>query len=121
MAINKLTDTEVRNAKPAPKEYTKGDGGGLALKVPPNGSKTWIFNYTRPLTKKRTNAGLGSFPSVSLAQARKTAETYRALLAQNIDPQTHKIAEQTKHSNTLRQVAPMRSPSIAPYIVNYFA
>ena len=105
MAINKLTDTEVRNAKPDSKEYTKGDGGGLALKISPNGSKTWIFNYTRPLTKKRTNAGLGSFPSVSLTQARKTAETYRALLAQNIDPQTHKVAEQTRHSNTLRQVA----------------
>jgi len=121
MAINKLTDTEVRNAKPASKEYIKGDSGGLALKISPNGPKTWIFNYTRPLTKKRTNADLGGFPSVSLAQARKTAEMYRALLAQNIDPQTHKIAEQTKHSNTLRQVAPMRSPSIAPYIVNYFA
>jgi hypothetical protein len=55
MAINKLTDTVIRNAKPESKEYTKGDGGGLALKISPNGSKTWIFNYTRPLTKKRTS------------------------------------------------------------------
>ena len=105
MAINKLTDTMARNAKPESKEYTKGDGGGLALKISPNGSKTWIFNYTRPLTKKRTNAGLGSFPSVGLAQARKTAEEYRGLLAQGIDPQNHKAEEQGRLSNTLRQVA----------------
>ena len=105
MAINKLTDTMVRNAKPESKEYIKGDGGGLALKISPNGSKTWIFNYTRPLTKKRTNAGLGSFPSVGLAQARKTAEEYRGLLARGIDPQNFKAEQQGRLSNTLRQVA----------------
>ena len=56
MAINKLTDTEVRNAKPDSKEYTKGDGGGLALKISPNGSKTWMRKAQKQLEQKKIAA-----------------------------------------------------------------
>jgi hypothetical protein len=38
-----LTDTQVKQAKPKAKEYNLVDGGGLALRVKPNGSKLWLF------------------------------------------------------------------------------
>lgn len=48
-----LTATEVKNAKP--KEYYLVDGQGLKLRIKPNGSKSWLFNYLKPINKKRTN------------------------------------------------------------------
>ena len=85
-----LTDTEIKKAKPKEKEYPLSDGNGLILRVKPNGSKIWLFNYYHPVTQKRTNAGLGMYPQIQLAAARAKREEYRALLAQGIDPQEHK-------------------------------
>lgn len=36
------------------------------MRVRSNGSKLWNFNYRHPVTKKRINMGLGTFPEVSL-------------------------------------------------------
>ena len=89
-----LTNTEVERSKPKDKEYTLTDGYGLFLLVLPTGVKSWRFNYIRPLTKKRTKVSLGTYPALSLAQARSIREEYRSLLAQGIDPQEHKEQEQ---------------------------
>ena len=89
-----LTNTEVERSKPKAKEYTLTDGYGLFLLVLPTGVKSWRFNYIRPLTKKRTKVSLGTYPALSLAQARSIREEYRSLLAQGIDPQEHKEQEQ---------------------------
>jgi glutathionyl-hydroquinone reductase len=43
---------------------------GLFLIVKTTGKKLWRFRYQRPATKKRTMVGLGSFPALSLADAR---------------------------------------------------
>ncbi|WP_245853741.1 integrase arm-type DNA-binding domain-containing protein [Necropsobacter massiliensis] len=40
-----LTETEIRKAKLKEKEYPLSDGGELILRVKPNGSKIWLFNY----------------------------------------------------------------------------
>ena len=89
-----LTNTEVERSKPKAKDYTLTDGYGLFLLVLPTGVKSWRFNYIRPLTKKRTKVSLGTYPALSLAQARSIREEYRSLLAQGIDPQEHKEQEQ---------------------------
>ena len=80
-----LTNTEVKQAKPKDKEYNLSDGDGLQLRVKPNGSKLWLFNYLRPITKKRANLSLGGYPALSLANARKLREEARSLLANAID------------------------------------
>jgi len=104
-----LTNTEVSQAKSKNKEYNLSDGGGLALRVKPNGTKTWLFNYYHPYTNKRNNISFGSFPSVSLKQARDARDNSKTLLAQNIDPKSHrentKRQLQQEHSNTLQKVA----------------
>ncbi len=47
------------------------DGNGLALKVDKNGNRRWIQRLT--VGGKATTLGLGSFPDVQLAEARKVA------------------------------------------------
>lgn len=104
-----LTDTEIKHAKPKAKVYSLADGGGLQLRVKPNGSKIWAFDYYTPHIKKRTSLSFGSYPEVSLAQSRKRREEARTLLSQDIDPKEHRD-EQNRltteaHSNTLETIA----------------
>lgn len=104
-----LTNTQVANAKPKAKEYNLADGSGLYLRVKPNGSKIWVFNYQAPFTKKRSNISLGMFPDVSIAHARKERGICRELLARDVDPK-HARAEREQaqadaHANTLRAIA----------------
>ena len=106
---NPLTNTEVSKAKPRDKVYSLSDGGGLQLRIKPSGSKTWLLDYYRPYTKKRTSISFGAFPEVSLAEARSKRESARKLLAQQIDPKEHREERQrtaqSAHGNTLHAVA----------------
>ena len=104
-----LTNTEVKQAKPKEKVYTLSDGGGLQLRIKPNGSKLWLLDYIRPYTKKRTSLGFGSYPEISIAEARKKRTEAKELLAKNIDPQEYRdeqsrISEKA-HNNTLEYIA----------------
>jgi integrase len=106
---NPLTNTEVKNAKAKSKEYNLADGRGLALRIKPNGSKLWLFNYQRPFTKKRANMGLGIYPDVSLADARTKRNNARELLAKDLDPQEHRqshaLGMKQEAENTFRTIA----------------
>ncbi|WP_413284187.1 integrase domain-containing protein [Vibrio sp. MA40-2] len=106
--IAPLTNTQVKQAKASEKEYTLSDGDGLQLKIKPSGSKTWVFKYTKPFTKNRTNLGFGVYPEVSLAQAREKRKQARELLAQHVDPKVYKdeqrLKQQDQYSNTLQAV-----------------
>ncbi|MBQ0724275.1 MAG: tyrosine-type recombinase/integrase [Cycloclasticus sp.] len=104
-----LTNTEVKQAKPKEKIYTLSDGAGLQLRIKPNGSKLWLFDYLRPYTKKRTSLSFGSYPSVTLAEARGKRVAAKELLAKDIDPQElrdeQKYINDVAHSNTLEHIA----------------
>lgn len=104
-----LTNTEVKQAKPKDKVYTLSDGGGLQLRVKPNGSKLWLLDYLRPYTKKRTSLSFGSYPAVSIAEARKARDAAKVLLAKNIDPKEHRDEQERQNANannnTLEHVA----------------
>ncbi|OBW95196.1 integrase arm-type DNA-binding domain-containing protein [Gallibacterium salpingitidis] len=104
-----LTNTEIERAKPKDKPYTLTDGNGLFLLVQSTGFKSWRFNYIRPSTDKRVKISLGTYPEISLAQARSKREEYRSLLAQGIDPQIKKEQEEqaitSKIENSFLSVA----------------
>ncbi|EPC4054516.1 integrase domain-containing protein [Vibrio parahaemolyticus] len=104
-----LSPTQVTKAKPKDREYSLGDGNGLLLRVKPNGTKSWIFNYIHPTTKKRKNIGLGVFPDITLASAREKTRNFRQLVAEGIDPKTYRdnkaVEKQIEQSNTLESVA----------------
>lgn len=99
--IAPLTVTKIKAAKPKAKEYNLSDGDGLAIRIKPNGSKLWIYNYYRPYTKKRANIGFGSFPALSLADARRKRHEAQELLSRNIDPKTFKEQQEQKKKDEL--------------------
>jgi integrase len=105
----RLSDLKIKAAKPKDKDYTLTDGDGLQLRVRTNGSRLWNFNYIHPVTKKRINMGLGTFPELSLAHARKRTVEARELVAQGLDPKEQRDADRqakkaaTEH--TFRNVA----------------
>lgn len=88
--LNKLNDKAIKSFKPEDSDYTKSDGGGLELRIKKGSSKLWVMKYTHPITKKRTNISFGRYPDVSLNLARKMRDEAKQLLAQNIDPKTHR-------------------------------
>ncbi len=79
-----LHDTFIRSIKPETKPRKYSDGGGLYLFVPTSGSKLWRQAYT--FAGKQKTLSFGSYPTVTLAAARKARDEAKELLAQGIDP-----------------------------------
>ncbi|WP_232441085.1 tyrosine-type recombinase/integrase [Burkholderia ubonensis] len=84
------SEVAFRNAKARARPYLLADGNGLALRVWPNGSKTWLFRYRRPNTGKENFLSLGPYPDISLIDARKAALTARTLVRTGTDPVEHR-------------------------------
>ena len=59
---------------------------GLVLNVTMYGSRSWLLRYQ--VGGRRRDLGLGSYPSVTLAQARDLARDARLKLARGVDPVT---------------------------------
>jgi integrase len=104
-----LTVTACKNAKAKDKPYKMADGGGLYLLVNPNGSKYWRMKY-RFLGLEKLMA-FGTFPAVSLIDARATRDKAKKLLASTppIDPMARKeealSAALRKAENSFKAVA----------------
>lgn len=62
----------------------------LFLRVNAAGSKLWLYRYTHPILKTKHKLSLGSYPSVTLAQATATRSEYEQLLQQGIDPKAYR-------------------------------
>jgi integrase len=72
---------------PTRKDGRHLDGQGLYLEVAKDGrSRRWLLRFVSPQTHRATEAGLGTYPIVSLADARAKASEYRSLIAKGIDP-----------------------------------
>ena len=87
-----LTDTAARQAKPKASSYTLGDTGGLALYVDKNGSKAWHFRFS--WHQKQQRISLGSYPELSLKDARQLRDQARSLVEKGIDPRQQRRDEQ---------------------------
>lgn len=88
-----LTATLIKNARAVDKPLKLFDGGGLYLLVNPNGSRWWRFKY-RYLGKEKL-LSLGTYPDVSLKDARDRRDEARKQLAADIDPGEHRKARKT--------------------------
>lgn len=103
-----LTHTrQAETAKPETKPYTLNVGGGLFLKVMPNGTKKWVWRYFY-LNKAKT-LSMGLFPSVGLADAKAARDDARKLLAQGVNPSQNrkdeKAASLLAQENTFQAIA----------------
>lgn len=83
-----LTDTACRNAKGRDKPYKLGDSAGLFLLVQPNGGRLWRLKYR--VAGKEKKLGLGTYPEVSLAEARERRDHARRQLLDGADPAVEK-------------------------------
>ena len=83
-----LTAMEIKNLKAGPKTKRYGDGRGLYLVVRANGSKAWVQRIA--VDGCRTDIGLGGFPDVSLARARRKRGEIRAAVADGRDPRAER-------------------------------
>lgn len=92
-----LTDTSIRNAKPADKTRKLFDGGGLYLEVSPNGGKWWRLKYRFGGKEKRLS--LGTYPDVSLKDARERRDEARKLLANDVDPGENRKAAKAANAD----------------------
>ncbi|MBR1603722.1 MAG: tyrosine-type recombinase/integrase [Synergistaceae bacterium] len=63
-----LTELKIKNLKPRAKKYLIRDERGLYLRVDPNGRKYFIFRFFE--NKKERQFSLGTYPEVSLKDAR---------------------------------------------------
>lgn len=84
MVAELLSDIAIRNAKAAGKPRKLADGNGLNLLVHPNGSKYFQLRYT--LHGKEKTLQLGTYPDMSLSNARQAAKAARNLVVEGIDP-----------------------------------
>lgn len=86
-----LSDVAVRKSKPADKIQRLFDGGGLYLEVTPAGGRLWRQKYRFAGKEKRL--AHGTYPEVSLVEARERRDAARKLLAAGVDPGEHRKAE----------------------------
>ena len=80
-----LNNTQVKNLKPKDKLYRIADSNGLAIEVNPNGSKLWRYRYR--FYNNATMMTLGSYPKVSLLDARQARDNNKQLLKKGVNPQ----------------------------------
>jgi hypothetical protein len=103
----KLTDTAIRNAKPADKPKTLWDEKGLYLLITPAGGKLWRFKYR--FEGKGKLLALGAYPAITLKDARNRRDEAKKLLANGVDPgavkKAQKAAKQERAANTFEAVA----------------
>lgn len=81
-----LSDAQIRGLKPSHAGRKFSDGGGLHVLVSPKGSKLWRLAYR--FGGKQKLLALGSYPTVSLADARSGRDRAKQLLQTGVDPST---------------------------------
>jgi len=84
--LHLLSSLRVERIPYSDSEQMYNDGGGLYLRVRPNGAKEWTFRYTSPITQLRHKQSLGSYQDTNLKQARVLASQKRTLLDSGLDP-----------------------------------
>lgn len=118
-----LSDTAIRNAKALDKPVKLTDSQGLFLLVKPSTAKEgkpgkwWRFRYR--FDGKEKMLSLGTYPDVSLKEAREKRDEARKLLSQGVDPSARRKAvdefQATDHSfeNVAREWFKLKSPEWA--------
>ncbi len=109
MPREKLTSQRVETVKTRGSdrlEIRDANIPGLELRVTAKGKKSWYFHYTRLADRKRRRILLGSYPSVSLKEARRKAISLRGEVDNRGDPAAEKQAVRT--AMTFKQLANLR-------------
>ncbi|WP_296708283.1 site-specific integrase [Rhodoblastus sp.] len=106
MAKKEMLTVKEIEAKTTPGRFGDGITQGLYLSVTKaksgKVSRAFVYRYTSPITSKIREAGLGSYPGVSLAEARETAREFAKQKAQGLDPLIERERERAEAAATER-------------------
>lgn len=107
-----LTDTKLRGIKATGKAFKLTDGEQLYLHVSASGGRSWRMNYQfgrnaqgKPVQKTLT---IGSYPAISLREARDARDAAKAMLAKGIEPKPEALFQRSQIEDrrpTFQQVA----------------
>jgi integrase len=102
-----FSDTKFRNAKPREKQFKLSDNEGMYLLVTPNGGKCWRLKYR--FHGKEKLLALGTYPEISLLDARQHRDEARKQLSNGIDPgeikKAQKAARGERAANSFEVIA----------------
>ena len=84
-----LNDTQIRNLRPKDKLYRVSDSHGLCIEINPNGSKIWRHRYR--FNNKATMMSLGTYPEITILDARQTRDRNKQILKRGLNPKRSKI------------------------------
>lgn len=102
--LNKLSAKDVKNFAydvNGAKKQRLPDGGGLYLLTDESLTKFWRMDYRRPITQKPNTLAFGTYPTVSLDQARTKRDEAKKLLANGIDPAEERNNKKRQQIETL--------------------
>lgn len=83
-----LNIAQIKNLKPKDKSFKKFDEKGLYIEVTTKGSKHWRFKYSFAGKEKRLT--MGSYPEISLKEARDKRDEARKQIRDGLDPSHEK-------------------------------
>ena len=106
--ISPLSEKNINAAQPTDKVYRLFDGNGLFLLITPQGGKLWRFKYRFDGKEKRI--ALGTYPEVSLNDARSSRDEARELLSQGTDPSA--LRKEEKERDKAEHLEVGRTPSV---------
>ena len=107
----KLTEAEIKNAKPKAKAYKLYDEGGLLLLIRPTGTKVWQLPFK--LNGKYNVYTIGQYDpngkpgSVGSAEARRLRDEAKVMIKSGLNPNNHMrpIRHGTDDENSFESVA----------------
>jgi hypothetical protein len=103
-----LTETKIRALRPRDAGYKVTDEKGLYLLVTPAGGRLWKLKFRAPGGPEK-KLSIGSYPDISLKEARERRDEARKQLANGVDPAAQKRrddwAAKVSASNTFNAVA----------------
>lgn len=103
--IEKAIKQAIKEGKPTA-IYSLAGYKGLELRVRPHAegltaTADFRHRYTHPITGKRPYMTIGQYPAITLDQARQAHAENMRLLAQNIDPITHREQQHKAQANAI--------------------
>jgi len=89
-----LTDKTIKSLAPGEKTTRHFDAGGLYLEVAPSGGKWWRLKFRYGGKEKRLS--FGTYPVISLREARERRDDAKKMLANGIDPSAARKEEKAE-------------------------
>jgi integrase len=104
----KFTDKKIQNLKPKAQRYEEWEGNGFGVRVTPRGTRSFVCLFRFEGKPRRLT--LGTYPSMTLAEAHQAHGEAMKKLEQRIDPGAITVAEREEDR---------QAPTVATLVEEY--